>query len=259
MLSNQSHLVNVIVRGKPVTKYTHENDTYIEGRPNSPYTIKIKNPTRLRMKAIVSVDGLSVMDGQPASERSTGYVLNPYQEIEIDGWRLSNSTAAKFVFGSKKSGYSNQSGYGTTNVGVIGVILIQEYESPPRPIYFAGGLNSMPYHSYHNSTLRGTQWSNTTVDNLSKGVYDATTVAMCAQAVGSVNNLGTQFGEDITSNVTETTFINGPEYATIMLFYDDRRGLEARGIVVNQRFVRPDPFPGSTKYCQRPDQTTVIR
>ena len=62
-------------------------------------------------------------------------------------------------------------------------------------------------------------------------------------------NLGTQFGESLTSQVRQTTFVRNRRHQPdqrVTLRYDNASGLEAKGIVVFQRPpVRPTPvhFP----------------
>ena len=67
----------------------------------------------------------------------------------------------------------------------------------------------------------------------------------------SVQNLGTEYGEHVNSEVREVAFERAnprDPSEVIALHYDDREGLISRGIRVDppHRYVRtdPQPFPG---------------
>ena len=95
------------------------------------YSIVLRNETEYRLEAVVSVDGLDVMDGQPASIGKRGYILQPRQRIVIDGWRRSMSTVAAFRFSSVRDSYAEQKHGDSRNVGVIGVALFNEAGTNP--------------------------------------------------------------------------------------------------------------------------------
>jgi hypothetical protein len=71
--------------------------------------------------AVVSVDGICVIDGKPASYESNGFLIPAQGTTSVPGWMLNREQAAEFVFGSKKHSYAAESGSDTSNVGVIGV------------------------------------------------------------------------------------------------------------------------------------------
>ena len=45
---------------------------YVVGRKNARYSISVKNNSRARLEVVLSVDGLDVVDGKPASVRKRG-------------------------------------------------------------------------------------------------------------------------------------------------------------------------------------------
>ena len=249
MVYAHPYRVDVLVNGNFVTNYTHKGDRFIEGRAGSNYQIRLNNPTGTRVKAIVSVDGLSVMDGQPASESSSGYIIPAYGSIDIGGWRVSDDKINQFVFGDKRASYSNKSGQGTANTGVIGVMFFKErviQPAYPWPYVFGSAANypndgwSVGSLTDDGGAFYGSVGINAVASNASSG------------SMRSVSkDLGTGFGESQQSRVRTVDF-NSEVFpdAQIVIYYDDRRGLEARGIVVDKRFDKPDPFPASTKYCK---------
>jgi hypothetical protein len=100
--------------------------SYVVGEAGQRYSIVLRNLTANRLECLVSVDGLDVLDGQPAAFGKRGYLVDPHGELEIDGFRQSTDTVAAFRFGSVRGSYANQKHGETRNVGVIGVALFHE-------------------------------------------------------------------------------------------------------------------------------------
>jgi len=90
------------------------------------YEITLKNDSRRTVEAVMSVDGLDVMDGKPASLKKRGYVIAPFQTISVDGFRTSEATVAAFRFGSMFDSYGRRRHGNTTNAGVIGIAVFEE-------------------------------------------------------------------------------------------------------------------------------------
>lgn len=99
---------------------------YVVGREGSRYSVVVKNLAKSRLEVVLSVDGLDVLDGKPASFRKRGYIINPGQTLEVKGWRTSQDAVAAFKFSSVSGSYSNLKGSGTRNVGVIGMAVFAE-------------------------------------------------------------------------------------------------------------------------------------
>ncbi|MBK7074160.1 MAG: hypothetical protein IPH44_17840 [Myxococcales bacterium] len=89
------------------------------------YRIAIANRTTARFEVVASVDGLDVIDGQPAGFDRRGYVVEPGAELIIDGFRQSASEVAAFRFGKVAASYAARTA-GDANVGVVGVALFAE-------------------------------------------------------------------------------------------------------------------------------------
>ena len=84
------HEIEVLVDGAPAPSYWHAGESYVLGRSGARYTLRVWNHERVRVEAVVSVDGLDVIDGKPADFREKrGYVIAPGGHVDIDGWRLS--------------------------------------------------------------------------------------------------------------------------------------------------------------------------
>ncbi|WP_437632539.1 hypothetical protein [Sorangium sp. So ce854] len=105
--------------------------SHVVGEAGQRYSIVLRNLTPSRIECVVSVDGLDVLDGQPAAFGKRGYLLDPHGELEIDGFRQSMDTVAAFRFGSVRGSYANQKHGDTRNVGVIGLALFHERGTTP--------------------------------------------------------------------------------------------------------------------------------
>jgi hypothetical protein len=90
------------------------------------YEVVLRNDARRAVEILLSVDGLDVIDGKPASFKKRGYVLAPFETLAVDGFRTSNATVAAFRFGSMFDSYGHRRHRDTTNAGVIGVAVFEE-------------------------------------------------------------------------------------------------------------------------------------
>jgi len=99
--------------------------TLVIGADGERYRLAIRNGTGARFEVVASVDGLDVIDGQPADPNRRGYILDPYDTLVIDGFRQSNDQVAAFRFGAVGESYAARTS-GDRNVGVIGVAIFAE-------------------------------------------------------------------------------------------------------------------------------------
>lgn len=111
--------------GNPLPGYPAGDRMYVLGQAGRRYVILLENATPYRFEAVVSVDGLDVINGRAASLGFRGYILPPRGSVQIDGWRRSESTVAAFRFGSVGESYAAERG-DARNVGVVGVALYAE-------------------------------------------------------------------------------------------------------------------------------------
>jgi len=139
-MNNYNYNFAVRINRKDATEYNHGGETFIEGRKSSEYELYFRNNQSRRVKVIFSVDGLSVIDGKPASAESTGYVVNGYDSITVPGWKINDGKVAKFVFrpqGEKDNGTYveklKDAGFNVDagNQGVIGCMVFKEQYYPP--------------------------------------------------------------------------------------------------------------------------------
>ncbi len=203
--------------------YWHAGERYVAGEPGHEYEVRICSRSPGRLLTVASVDGVNVINGQTAAEHQTGYVLDPFGTVEIDGWRKSMDEVAAFYFTSPPDSYAARTGR-PDNVGVIGVAVFRE---------------RVPY-----AMLRE-QESVAAADAPSPATESGNS---SAKADGMQGKLGTGHGKRHDSGATYTQFeraTDEPE-AVIRVFYDSRRNLVAQGVIPSGRYARnvPDPFPG---------------
>ena len=116
--------------GRILDTYSHRGRSYVLGMAGGRYSIRLKNPTARRVEAVISVDGLDVIDGETADfAGKRGYVVPAYGELLVDGFRTSTTQVAAFRFSSVADSYAERKGKGR-NVGVIGVAIFDEKEDP---------------------------------------------------------------------------------------------------------------------------------
>ena len=104
---------------------------FVVGEEGRRYSIVLRNRSDLRLEIMLSVDGLDVIDGRPASFRKRGYILNPHQKLVVEGFRQSTEAVAAFRFGPVRESYAAEKYHNTRNVGVIGIALFNEMGSDP--------------------------------------------------------------------------------------------------------------------------------
>ncbi len=123
-------------RSALLPSYWFQGQNYVEGRQNQEFRVRLRNKSGERVLAVLSVDGVNAISGETASLNQAGYVLAPYQTLDVDGWRKSNAQTAAFYFTHISDSYAARTGR-PDNVGVIGAAVYREmryqYEYPQYP------------------------------------------------------------------------------------------------------------------------------
>ena len=104
---------------------------FVVGEEGRRYSIVVQNRSDVRLEIVLSVDGLDVIDGRPASASKRGYVVMPHRTLVVDGFRQSTETVAAFRFGPVRESYAQERYRNTRNVGVIGIALFHERGAYP--------------------------------------------------------------------------------------------------------------------------------
>ena len=250
---NNGFELSVEVNGRPIPEFGHKGKTYVEGRRNNKYQLRFRNSRAERVLVIPTVDGLSVVDGQPCHENSPGYVVQGYSSLTLSGWRTSLSEVRAFEFSDKSSSYAGRT-VGQQNCGVIGArvfaeqvrfqyqdIHIHHHTWPPPPTI----INPVPWPPYTVWTTPTTLYDSSSLkcSNMSEALAGHSTqtsgvainMMQCAAPNSAPDfNLGTTYGAPIQDNVTQTHFDKGICLATFEIYYSDRDGLMKDGIQVDK-------------------------
>lgn len=139
--------------GRAFSQYEAGGYARFVGERDARYVIVLRNHSAARLEAVVSVDGLDVIRGKPASTLGRGYILAPYGDLRVEGFRRSDSQVAAFRFGGVAESYAARTGH-ARDVGVIGVALFEEQVPPSvvqaRPPY----VRPWPYARTEEQRLR---------------------------------------------------------------------------------------------------------
>lgn len=204
--------------------YESGEGRFVAGMPGSEYSLRLRNRTGVDVLAVVSVDGVNVLNGETANPDQGGYVIPAYGALEIKGWRKSLEHVAAFYFTDLGDSYAARTGR-PDDVGVIGVAVF-ERKRVKLPM-----LQEAP-------------------EQFSRRALPSAAAPSRADAGAEAEaKLGTGHGRSESSSARVVSF----ERATttpaqlIALRYDSRRNLLAMGVI--PRLPRrptpfPEPFPG---------------
>jgi hypothetical protein len=104
---------------------------FVQGSKGGRYRLVVKNRCKSRLEVVLSVDGLDVMDGKPASYRKRGYIVGPGDTLEVAGFRTSEDAVAAFEFSGVGDSYARLRHGDTRNVGVIGLAVFTQKGRDP--------------------------------------------------------------------------------------------------------------------------------
>ena len=216
--------LEVVADGRTMSTVQHGGRTYLPvSRWGQEYTLRITNHGSRRIAAVVSVDGLSVISGKPASEGDAGYVVDAYSSLDIKGWRRNLDRVAAFSFEERHNSYASRTGR-PENVGVIGLVAFEEQVYDYRPVpKLADGYKSSPARP--------------------ESSYDSARAYPPPPGIGGT---GTGYGRDIDSAVQYINFVRSSNKRNVTIYYDTRAALRRAGIIeddVRPIPVYPHPFP----------------
>lgn len=209
--------------GQPLPGYSHRARLYVPGTPGHRYAVRLRNHGGERVLVVLSVDGVNAVTGQDAAPDQSGYVLEPGQVADINGWRKSLSDVAQFVFTDLADSYAARTGR-PDDVGVVGVAVFRE---KPRPV--APALSAAPESERSRVQARA-----------SEPARD--------EDAGASRALGTGHGQREWAPTRHTAFERAsrrPAQVT-ELHYDSRERLIALGVIATPHPIAsvPRAFPG---------------
>ncbi len=259
MLQNACEVL-VCVNGKPVREYTHKQKTFLEGRPGSQYTLKLKNHSGNRVIAVISVDGINVISGEPATGDGAGYIIGAYDSIDVKGFRKDMDSVGAFKFCKKEQSYCNDTKETKNNNGVIGIIVINEKVEPyrginicatytdaeyeqPRHIEYEQLRSCSPHRAMYIKTPSASsagdvQATYTTSSNTLGFMDDADYSSPVKSTLRSKRveepepsfSVGTTWGNEIKDKTTLETFKRGSTRTEMEFYYGSKKDLKKMGV-----------------------------
>lgn len=244
--------------GAQLPTFEHRGRTFVLGEAGQRYVLRVRNGSARRVEVVASVDGLDVIDGRKAGWDRRGYVVEPYGEVTIDGFRLDTASVAAFRFGSVARSYAAARG-DARDVGVIGVAVFPERAPAYRPPY-------RPYPSPYPEGRGGADERSEAAPSAAESGAPAKSSAPSARRDLDRERpgLGTEFGERHGSEVQEVAFVRASRRpaAVLTLRYDDRRGLLAAGVDLDRwgwdrrdeawRREQANPFRAEGSFAEPP-------
>ena len=263
--------VNVLSNGKPVKFYANQGKTFVCANYGAEYSIRIRNNNSYRILAVCSIDGISIIDGKPASYESGGYVIDAYSSYEIKGYRKDSDTVGAFKFTKKKKGYEKATTGSSLNSGVISVAVFGEktYWSTPitwntgtlRGISTAIGNFDYQYPTLDSYSFSRSSLNSNVVSSNAKASNDLDShmVSNCNYSYSNCSqqapqekipnfDAATTWGKKMVDSVKSVTFEKASlnPYALFDIYYDTKQNLQQIGIVFDQekKVSFPNSFPG---------------
>ena len=265
--------------GQTLPVYFAKGEYWVAGTPGAKYSVSVANASGGRVLAVMSVDGVNVLNGETAGVEQSGYVFNAYQRYDVNGWRKSNSEIAAFEFVASPASYAERTGR-PANVGVIGVALFKErvYQppvsvTPPyRPYYPYDSRKSAPYGANGaNGANEGAGAADSAAATGSAMSRPAPAAPAQESEYGGVakraesrddapaamrEKLGTGHGEREYSQVSNTAFnrAQSTPNETISIRYDSRENLVSMGVIAEPHpwSVKPRAFPNNLGFVPDP-------
>ena len=225
--------------GTVLPVYGDGGKQWVPGVPGHRYSVRLVNRSAERVLAVLSVDGVNAVSGETASTQQTGYVLGPWQQMDVEGWRKSLSQIAAFEFTSLGNSYAARTGR-PANVGVIGVAVFRERRYLPEPQPQLDDIARAPAPAQAPRAATESSAAGAARDYEYRNRSDSGRFAR-------QEKLGTGHGQREWSAARHVAFereSNSP-YEVVALNYDSYDNLVAMGVIPQPwRAPRePDPFP----------------
>ncbi len=261
--------------GQPLQVWRHDGHLFVAGTPGDRYGLRVTNHTDGRVLVVMSVDGVNIITGETAGYDQRGYIFDPHESYELDGWRKTLTEVADFTFARLPQSYAALTGR-PANVGVIGIAVFNEKIAPvadlpapppyerdpvdragaanravPAPFAQRGAPEPPPPASGKTEEVAVTaQKRESRLASVPLAVSGFTSRSRDAVAAEPRDEkLGTGHGAREWSVTTEVAFeraTSRPQF-TQEIAYDTRDNLVAMGVIPPWRYGerQPRPFPSS--------------
>ena len=224
-------------RSAVLPSYWFQGQNYVEGRQNQEFRVRLRNKSAERVLAVLSVDGVNAISGETAGLNQAGYVLAPYQTLDVDGWRKSNAQTAAFYFTHISDSYAARTGR-PDNVGVIGAAVFRElryqYEYP----------QDQEYDEYSRGDS-GARDKSTSAPTASGRAPVAGELARSeSKAYGQADSAGAPMGtghgrQEYRPSVNVAFEREASVFEVLNVRYDSRANLIAQGVIPQRGYYQP--------------------
>lgn len=223
-------------RSATLPSYWFQGQNYVEGLQNQEFRVRLKNKSGERVLAVLSVDGVNVISGETAGLNQAGYVLAPYQTLDVDGWRKSNAQTAAFYFTHISDSYAARTGR-PDNVGVIGAAIFREaryqYQYPQDQEYdeYANGSGARDKSASAAPAPSRAQSAGELARSENKSI---------SQPDASGAPLGTGHGrQEYRPSVNVAFERDASVFEVLNVRYDSRANLIAQGVIPQRGYYQP--------------------
>lgn len=275
-MKKNNYELSVVVAGKPVREYNKDNNTFIEGQKDSEYIIRFKNNTKDRVMVIFSIDNLEPLSGGKAEDCKTGYIVDGLKSLELKGFRIDDNNVAAFKFSEIGQSYANSNG-DPLQCGSIGVRVYSEKENEldwvkkklqniednlpptkyipvyPKTIWFPPYNPTSPQPIWTGGPFYRSINIDCSNESFQTTLNTTAELSNVVEPTDNYFNLGTTWGQKVSSPVTRVNFETGELVDTIIMYYTDREGLKNLGIEFEKVVKLPKTFDENKQmYCTPP-------
>lgn len=243
--------VQVHVDGEPAPLYFAKGRSdrrYLQAFQGRNYSVVLRNNTGNRVAVLLAVDGLNAVSGDRTSlgSHEPMYVLGPWEQATIRGWRTSLSQIRRFVFVDEQRSYAERTGQANSDMGWIRVLAFREqrtwWESREnrwgrvRGNYRDGGSSApAPHEAAPRSGLdskdEAVPFTSPAPESRSKAVAPEAQDNLARGESDSRSFPGTGWGERREDRVRRVRFDPEPVATDHLVFrYEYASGLRALGI-----------------------------
>ena len=221
--------------GRALPTYWHDGQAWVAGTPGHEYSVAIRNRRGEDLLAVVSVDGVNVLDGETARPSQAGYVVASHGRIEVKGWRKSLADVASFYFTSLGDSYAARTDR-PDDVGVIGVALFQRAPTLPPPIADMAPADR-PADARRESSMN---------ESRAKSLSPQATPSAAPPPMQG-EPLGTGHGrrESAPTRYVDFQRATSQPVETLTIRYDSHANLVAMGVIPTYGGREPRAFPGA--------------
>ena len=124
---------------------------YLEARAGCAYAIRVANHGPERIGVVLAVDGLNAISGErelgpsDPARRGRMYVIDPWDEVRVRGWRTSLEDVRRFTFVDERGSYAARTGRANGKMGWIQAWVYRERFGPRVSPSWPGPWDRRPY------------------------------------------------------------------------------------------------------------------